>query len=191
MTRRFTDAPVAAERLERLLDLARRVPSAGFAQGVDLLVATTTEARGRVWAAIAEDEWARSPTATPLRQAAVVILPVANPGAYTARYGEPDKAGSDLSGVPADRWPTPYWLVDASFSVLALLLAAEDEGLGALFFRLHRPEDEVLAALDIPADRRLVGAICLGESDRNDAPSGSPLRRDRRALADVVHRERW
>lgn len=191
MTRRFRDRPLDPGTLEHLLELTRRVPSAGFAQGVDLLVATSTTARARLWGAIAEPEWRESAGARALLAAPVLVLPVADPEAYAARYGESDKAASGLAGVAPADWPTPYWLVDASFYVLALLLAAEDAGLGALFFRLHRSPLEVLTALGIPAGRELIGAVCLGEPDEPAPASGSPRRRNWRDLDRVVHREQW
>lgn len=191
MTRRFRDRPLDPDTLEHLLELARRVPSAGFAQGVDLLVATSATARARLWTAISHPEWRESASAQPLLSAPVLVLPVADPDTYAARYGESDKAASGLAGVAPADWPTPYWLVDASFCVLALLLAAEDAGLGALFFRLHRPQPEVLTALEIPSGRELIGAVCLGEADERAPASGSPRRRDWRDLDRVVHREQW
>jgi len=38
MTRRYSGEPVPAEVLDRVLGVAMRAPSAGFSQGVDLLV---------------------------------------------------------------------------------------------------------------------------------------------------------
>ena len=56
----------------------------------------------------------------------------------------------------------PYWLVDSSFTVMLLLLAATDEGLGALFFRLHRDPARLLEALGVPEGKQLIGAVALG-----------------------------
>ena len=55
------------------------------------------------------------------------------------RYAEPDKAATGL-GRSAAAWPVPYWTVDAAFAVMTLLLAAEDAGLGALFFGVFQGE---------------------------------------------------
>jgi nitroreductase len=38
MVRNFTGDPISHESLERILDLARRGPSAGFTQGQDFVV---------------------------------------------------------------------------------------------------------------------------------------------------------
>ena len=71
------------------------------------------------------------------------------------------------------------------------LLAAVDEGLGALFFGLFEHEAALQAALGIPADRRPVGTIALGYAAADaDRPSRSS-QRPRRPLDDVVHRGHW
>lgn len=89
-------------------------------------------------------------------------MPIADPDAYVERYSSEDKAHSSLHGLPAASWPVPYWIVDAAFSVMLFLLAATDIGLGALFFRLHAPERDVLAGLGLPPDRVTIGAVALG-----------------------------
>lgn len=192
MTRRFSPETLPPQLLDRLLDAARRAPSAGFAQGLDLLVLTSSAARERFWALASEASWReRSAEAAGLLAAPAIVLPLADPGAYLARYGEPDKAGSGLAGLPPAAWPQPYWLVDAAFATHALLLAAEAEGLGALFFRLHGEEPEVLEGLGVPPGRRAIGALALGRRAPGEAPSGSGGRRSRRPLAETVHREGW
>ena len=90
----------------------------------------------------------------------------------------------------------PYWLVDSSFAVMLLLLAATDEGLGALFFRLHRDPGSLLAALGVSEGRQVIGAVALGyeataASTGTTAPAGSPARRPRRPAGEVIHRARW
>ena len=211
MTRRFDPTPIPEAVLDRVLSALAHLPSAGFAQGIDALVLTTPAARDRFWAAAADPAWrARATTASGVAgrsggagasgagagvagilAAPVVVVPVGDPDAYVTRYAEADKAASDLAGRPPGEWPVPYWLVDGAFAVLTLLLAAEAEGLGGLFFRLHAPADEVLAALGAPGGRTCIGAVALGRRASAEAPSGSPRRRPRRGLDEVVHREGW
>ncbi len=191
MTRRFGPTPVAAETVERVLGSLAHLPSAGFAQGVDVVVCATAASCRRFWEAASEPAWRARPDAGGLLAAPLVVVPVADPAAYVTRYGEADKAASGLAGEPASAWPVPYWLVDAAFAVHALLLAATAEGLGALFFRLHAPADAVLDALGVPPGRTCVGAVALGHPSPTDRPSGSPTRRERRALHEVVHRDHW
>jgi nitroreductase len=49
MVRRFARRPVPPETIDRILDLARRAPTAGFAQGVDFLVLDTPAAVASFW----------------------------------------------------------------------------------------------------------------------------------------------
>ena len=88
----------------------------------------------------------------------------------------------------AEAWPTPYWLVDASFAAMSILLTAVDEGLGALFFGL-RDIPHFRAALGVPEEYHPIGAIIVGHP-APDRPSPS-LKRGRRPLGEVVHRGKW
>ena len=91
----------------------------------------------------------------------MIALPFADSKAYTDRYAEPDKIQTGLGAGP-DAWPVPYWTIDASMSVMTLLLAAEDLGLGALFFGVFRGERELRQALSIPPGLELLGAMAIG-----------------------------
>jgi nitroreductase len=163
MTRSFLAEPVPAESLERVLDAAHRAPSAGSTKGVAWQAFQSEDERGRMWRAVCEVGFLAEPgDLAGLLHAGALLLPVADPSAYIERYGRPDKASSGLAGLSVDEWPVPYWIVDAAFAVMCALLAAENEGLGALFFRLHRPVEEVLESLGIPAGRVLIGAVALG-----------------------------
>ncbi|MCU1492042.1 MAG: nitroreductase family protein [Acidimicrobiaceae bacterium] len=192
MTRSFAPDELDSAVLERMLDAARRVPSAGFTQGVDLLVLTEKVSRARFWELSSTAEWrSGSSQAAGLLAAPAIVLPLADPDAYVARYREQDKAGSRLSGISEESWPLPYWQLDAAFAALAILLAAESEGVGALVFALHDHAPAVLDAFGVPKGRQSVGAIALGQRDGGDGASGSPTRRIRRPLEDVVHQEAW
>ena len=95
-----------------------------------------------------------------LLDAPVIVLPLADRQAYLDRYAEPDKAATGLAD--AARWPVPYWQVDTAFATMLLLLAAQDEGLGALFFGVFRNGGQLLADLGVPPGHDLIGAIALG-----------------------------
>jgi nitroreductase len=191
MTRSFDTRPVPDEVIERMVDLATRAPSAGKTQGWHLIVLTGADT-ARFWdiSLAAESRpnfrWKR------LLDAPVIAIPLADPDAYLARYSEPDKAASGL-GEAEDAWPTPYWTVDASMSVMTLLLAAEDEGLGALLFGIFNDEAGLRAAFGIPDRLQILGAIALGWPTPDDAAdqTGLSARRPRRRSAEVIHRGGW
>lgn len=193
MVRSFAPAPVDPKLVGHLVELALRAPSAGFAQGVEWLVLEGDSDTRRFFEATCDPDFLAKPRGLGgLLRAPVIALPLADPAAYTDRYAEEDKAGSGLAGIPAEQWPTPYWIVDAAFAVMLLLLAATDAGLGALFFRLHRDPAAYLADLGVPPGRETIGAVALGyESAEGRGPAGSPSRRQRRPIEEVYHRGRW
>ena len=101
-----------------------------------------------------------------LARAPVVLLAYSSADLYVARYAEPDKAGSGL-GRTQRRWPVPYWIGDAAFGVMAVLLGAVDAGLGACILGAFRGEAELAAALGVPDGWRLFCAV------RSAGPTGA------------------
>ena len=186
MCRSFTDEPVAAELVEGLLAMAQRAPSAGFTQGTEFVVLHGDAEMQRFWALAADDAWRAAPTLPGLLRAQAAIVPLAAPGAYVARYNEPDKAAAGWR-TAAD-WPVAYWTVDAGMATMTLLLGASDARLGALFFTLAERTEAVRDGLGVPATLEPIGAVLLGWPDATTPVQGSPTRRNRRSLAEVVHR---
>ena len=188
MVRSYDGRPVAPEALDRVLDAARRGPSAGNSQPVDLLVLTETEDRARFWElsfpvpeARARFRWQG------LFEAPVVVIPLVEPEAYARRYAQPDKARTGLADL--DAWPVPYWWIDGGAAVENLLLAVVAEGLGALFFGLFVHQAEILDAFGVPAGHRALGAVALGHPAPDEPGRSSALAR--RGLEEIVHRGRW
>ncbi len=187
MVRRFDpERLVDPTTVRELVALAVRAPSAGFSQGWDFVVLLDPADRATFWAAASEpgpaDDWWHGVSAAP-----ALVLCCSNPTAYLDRYAEPDKGWTDRS---LEHWPVPYWDTDVAMAAMIVLLGAEEAGLGALFFGVPGGHhDAVRAALDIPADRRLVGVVALGhEAERT---SGSAASRRRRLLDDVLHEGRF
>ena len=166
---------------------ALRAPSAGFSQGWAFVVLSGPDETEPFWDAVVDAEWQSEPSWPGLLRAPVVIVPLTDEPAYRARYAEADKAPL---GIAHTEWPVPYWLVDTSFATMLILLSAVDCGLGALFTGLNHHDDEVLAALGVPAAYRPIGAVILGWPDGQDRPSPSLLRGHRHRDA-VIHRGRW
>ena len=186
MVRNFEARPVPAEALRRILDHARRAPSAGHTQGASFLVLVGADEVGRFWDCTFPAE-RRSTFRWPgLFRAPVVVLPCASKEAYLDRYAEPDKGWADRD---ESRWPVPYWDVACGFAAMAILLTAVDEGLGALFFGIFDGLPALRAAFGIPAEWHPIGAVAIGWP-APDEPSPS-LRRGRRPEGEVIHRGRW
>lgn len=189
MTRAFDRRPLPAGLLDELVALAARAPSAGKTQGWHA-VALEGADTARFWD-VTLPPARRAGFAFPqLLDAPVILLPFADPDAYTARYAEPDKARAGLGAGP-DAWPTPYWTVDAAMALMTLLLAAEDAGLGALLFAVFAGEAELRAELGVPAGLQLLGAVALGYPATTPSRPGASAARPRRTPSEIVHRGRW
>lgn len=190
MVRAFRPDPVEPERLRNLLDLARRAPSAGNVQAVELLVLDTPETVARYWD-VTLAEPARASFGWPgLLRAPVLVVVATAPDEYARRYGEDDKSATGLGAGP-DAWTVPYWWVDAGAAVQNLLLAVVDAGLGACLFGLFDHEAAVASTFGVPADRRLVATIALGWPDPEADRPGRSAGRPRLDLDQVVHRGAW
>lgn len=201
MVRSFTDEPLTAAQVDRLLANAVRGPSAGFTQGWAFLVLESAADRDRFWAAASPASSARDLSAwkAGLRRAPLVVVPMASRDAYLRRYAEPDKAGARLATpgawMPDDeaRWPVPYWHVDVGMASLLMLQTAVDLGLGACFFGIGGPERPAFrAAFGVPDEWDPTGVIAVGHPEEpGTGAAGSPTRRPRKPVDDVVHRGRW
>ena len=197
MTRSFLTREVDPDVIEKIVDLAARAPSAGKTQGWHLLV-LQGEQVAKFWNQTFDAQHRESFRWPQLFSAPVIAVAFADPEAYVARYSEADKAATGL-GAGTDAWPTPYWTVDAAFSVMTMLLAIEDAGLGALFFAVFNGADQLRREFKVPDNLQLIGAIALGWASREsagdvpggDSRSGASASRDRRHAREIIHYQMW
>jgi nitroreductase len=191
MVRTYSEEPVDRAIVDRALRNATHAPSAGFSQGWAFLVLDTPADVRRWWQMTTDpgdledpDDWLAG-----MMRAPVVIVPCSSKAAYLRRYAEPDKGGTHAT---EDRWPVPFWHMDAAMASLLILLTAVDAGLGGCFFGIPVEKDgAVRAEFGIPADFDPVGAITLGHRTADAGAAGSPARRRRKSPEDVVHRGHW
>ncbi|WP_338075178.1 nitroreductase family protein [Kineococcus vitellinus] len=192
MVRRYDGRAVDEEVLAEVLGAALRAPSAGNSQGRDLLVLRRAADRDLFWDLTTRDRTGAADAAAGgwlagMRSAPVLVVLLADPGAYAARYARPDKPGPDRD---AATWQVPWPDVDTGMSGLLLLLAAVDAGLGACLFGVPSAAHEaVRAAFGVPADRRVVGVVSLGHPAPDER--SRPSLRHRRTLADTAHDGRF
>jgi nitroreductase len=189
MVRSFAPRPVAADVLGRVLAVATRAPAAGNTQAIDLLVLRGPDETARYWDATLAPAKRATFRWPGLLDAPVLVLPCVRADAYLERYDEEDKRRTGL-GEGRDRWAVPYWHVDGGMATMLVLLAAEDEGLGALFFGIFDHEPAVRAAFGIPDDVQPLGTIALGHPTRDDEPGRSAARL-RRPVEEVIHHGTW
>ena len=185
MVRNFADKSVVPELIERILDLTRHAPSAGFTQGQSFIVVTDPGKKKEIARTCEEDEYVNRGFAPFISRAPVLLIPCTSETAYHRRYREADKVNEDGTEI---NWPVPYWFMDIGCAVMIALLAAIDEGLVSAFAG-SKDLDALRVLLDIPAEVTPVGVIALGYR-APDVPSPS-LKRGRKADTEYIHREGW
>ncbi len=189
MCRDFSGEPVPSEVLEVVLRAAFRGPSAGNTDAVSLLVLEGARVQDYWATTLSPQRRAEFPWPGLLR-APVLVVPYVDPEQYVDRYAEPDKELTGL-GSGTDAWPVPYWWVDGGAAVMAMLLAAEDVGLGVLFFGQFDHEGAVMERFGVPTRLRALGTLALGVRGDGASTSASVRRRPRSDPGNRVHRQQW
>jgi nitroreductase len=184
MVRRYEPEPVPREAIERIVRSVRRAPSAGFSQGLRLVVVTEGERRRRLAEVIGEESWVGT--------APVLVVVCVREDDYHDRYRQPDKLA--LTGGVEIEWPIPFWYLDAGAAAMLILLAAIDEGYAAGLFGVFV---EAIPAfreeLGLPDDVEITCCITIGRAadDTEASALSSRLTRRRRADKEIVRWERW
>jgi nitroreductase len=193
MVRAFTSEQVDPQAAHRILTAANRAPSAGFSQGYALLMLDQPGQLSPFWDLMtSRDDIDAAAWFAPITKAPLVIVPLSCKDIYLDRYARPDKGWTDRDEA---RWPVPYWDIDTGFMAMLMLLAAVDEGLGALFFGIMPWAIGPFRKLYGVPDRYVpIGAVAIGHPDVTVPAadkSGSSRVIKRRDLAELVHRGRW
>ena len=162
MCRSYSDRDVPQEKLDRILNLACRYPSAGHTEPQELVVV--------------RDRWVKEAIARAalgqmfVAQAPLVIVVVSDTRRSARRYG--------ARGVHF------YSIIDGAFVAMLILLAAVEEGLGACFVAAFHGR-EVQEVLGLPPDVRPIGLVPVGYCVEG------PRRLARRSKARIVHHDRY
>jgi nitroreductase len=180
MVRAYRPEPVDARAVHRILESARRGPSAGFTQGVSFAVLTDRPQRRRMAELCGEPSYVAASFHPWLSVAPVHVVPCVSRAAYESRYAEADKSRS----VKPGEWTAPFWWVDGGAALMLLLLAAVDEGLAAGFLAL--PDSiELRELLALRDDELPVGLVTIGHA-AEDTREGSRTR-GRKPFDEQVH----
>lgn len=182
MVRHHLPDPVEDTVLDRIVAAGRRAPSAGNTRGQRFVIVTSAATRAAIADLAGEPGYVGAGFDPWLSTAPAHIVLCTDPDAYRSRYREDDKR------TDADRWPVPYWWVDAGASLMAVLLAAVDEGLTAGFLGAHAVPG-LGELLGMPPTVEPVGVVTVGRA----APARRPGSLDRPPPPwdEVVHRDRW
>jgi len=190
--RTYADRPVPRELLERITNAAVvRAPSAGFSQGLRIVVVTDPETKRAIAVAAKEEELAGQGRPRWKAAAPVHMVVLTREDDYRDRYRQRDKL--QITGGREIDWPAPYWYVDAGAAAMVLMLAAIDEGLETAIFGVT-DLDALRRTLGLPDDLKFVAVVTMGyPAEEADEPTSgaSVFTQRRRPRKDVVRWEHW
>ena len=187
--RNYKTTPIDPKILEKLIDQARRTPTAGNSQGVEFLVLNGEKEVAAYWNTTLDKDRRDNFPWPGLLLAPVLVIPYGMPERYLSRYQEIDKKKSGL-GESIDAWPIPYWIVDASSASTALQLLVVESGMACCFFGQFEKEEKVSQRFSVPREARAIGTIAIGWAAEDERSSIS-VARTRRPLGDVLHVSEW
>jgi nitroreductase len=162
MCREFMERDVPQEKIERILELASRYPSAGHTEPQEFIVVHDRRMK--------EDLAHAALDQTFVAQAPVVIVVVSDVRRSARRYGE--------------RGVRFFSIIDGAFVAMLILLAVVEEGLGACFVGSFYDE-QVQEVLSLPQEVRPIGIIPIGYC------AEGPRKFRRRSREQIVHRDRY
>lgn len=185
MVRNYGPDAVDTAALRRIAAAALRAPSAGYSQGVAIVVVTDPTVRQSIAQLADEPEYIAAGFDPWISGAPAHLVLCVSEEAYHRRYQEADKLTETGEEI---EWPIPYWWVDAGAALMLTLLAAVDEGLAAGFFGTHRLAG-LSTLLGLPEAMTPIGVVTVGYP-APDRRSGS-LARGPRRQSEVIHWDRW
>ena len=178
--------------LERITNAAVvRAPSAGFSQGLRLVVVTDPGMRKEIAVAAAEEELAAQGRPRWKADTPVHVVVLVREADYHARYQKADKL--QITGGTEIEWPAPYWYVDAGAAAMALMFAAIHEGLATAIFGVT-DVTALKKTLGVPDDVHFVVVVTMGYPAGEDAfpdEAKSAFNQRRKPRAEIVRWERW
>jgi FMN reductase [NAD(P)H] len=190
--RTYDPRPVPRDVLERITNAAVvRAPSAGFSQGLRLVVVTDPKTRKEVAVAASEEELAAQGRPRWKADAPVHVVVLVREADYHERYQKRDKL--QVTGGTEIEWPAPYWYVDAGAAVMALMFAAIDEGLATAIFGVTDLSG-LKRVLGISDDVHFVAVVTMGYPTAGDTfpeEAKSAFKQRRKQRDEVVRWERW
>jgi len=184
MVRALAPDRLPPDLLQNLLELARRAPSAGNTQATGFVLLDRPELVERYWNTTLSPDRREGFRWQQLLDAPVLIMITTEPERYAARYREADKVASGRGSL--DRWPVPYWWVDAGAVAQNLLLLAAENGLGACLFGPFDHEPALRREFGLDSSVRLVATVAIG-GPLPDEP-GRSSSRPRRPASEVIIR---
>ena len=183
----FESRAIPDKVLTTILEDARHVPSAGFTQDFEFIVVKDPMIRRELAIAGHQREYMSEGLAKSdfISTAPIIVVPCGNKKRFEEKYGRAEENAR-----------LPWWLIDAGFASLALILSAFEHELAASFLGVL-DDEKVRQILNIPMDGSIIplALVPIGYKDPEEGvlwiERSRKAVRNRRGLADLVHWNGW
>ena len=159
IVRNYIETTKEFPELQKVIDYAIKIPTAGFSRGIEFLHISKKENINKLAKLANEESYVQKGFNKWISNSLSIYLILINEKAYHDRYSEKDKNNSTQSS----EWIVPYWYVDAGAAMMNCMLLIEEIGLKSGFLGSHNMKStEIKSLMKIPESYQLLGFVTAG-----------------------------
>ena len=145
--------------LKKVADYAIKIPTAGFARGIEIINVSNKENIAKLAELSNEESYIKKGFDKWLSNSLSIFVILVNESAYHERYAQMDKE----SVTNSSNWDIPYWYVDAGAAMMNCMLLIEEMNLKSGFMGSHNMKiDEIKSLLLIEESYKILGFVTAG-----------------------------
>ena len=149
--------------LSKVADYAIKIPTAGFARGIEIVHVSNKENIMELAKLSNEESYVEKGFDKWISKSLSIYILLVNEKAYHERYAQMDK----VSSTNSSSWDTPYWYVDAGAAMMNCMLLIEEIGLKSGFLGSHNMKiDNIKSLISIPENYKILGFITAGVEEK-------------------------
>ena len=166
--------------LSKVADYAIKIPTAGFARGIEIVHVSNKENIMELAKLSNEESYVEKGFDKWISKSLSIYILLVNEKAYHERYAQMDKDSSTNSS----NWDTPYWYVDAGAAMMNCMLLIEEIGLKSGFLGSHNMKiDNIKSLISIPENYKILGFITAGVEEK------IPSTKNKKTKKKLIHNE--
>ena len=159
IVRNYIETTKEFPELQKVIDYAIKIPTAGFSRGIELVHVSKKENINKLAKLANEESYVQKGFNKWISNSLSIYLILINEKAYHDRYSEKDKKNFTQSS----EWIVPYWYVDAGAAMMNCMLLIEEIGLKSGFLGSHNMKStEIKSLMKIPESYQLLGFVTAG-----------------------------
>ena len=145
--------------LKKVADYAIKIPTAGFARGIEIINVSSKENIEKLAKLSNEESYVEKGFDKWISNSLSIFVILVNESAYHERYTEMDKE----SATNSSNWDIPYWYVDAGAAMMNCMLLIEEMNLKSGFMGSHNMKiDGIKSLLQIEESYKILGFVTAG-----------------------------